>query len=497
MDTVIISGGVRLGTVSRSIGPYKIAHWIRKNGYTCQVIDFIEHYGLSDMYRMITKYVTNETLVLAISTTFLCNKLYTWQDGTEQRIPEQLVRVILEIKQKFPNLKIVLGGYMSDKLSSWGIADATIMSYTTASEEIFLEYLEHLRYEKQAPHGQLIFPSRSSKPRMMYTAARVPKYNIESDDFLFTEQDNILPGEPLPLDLSRGCIFACKFCQYPHLGKKKLDYIRAMEFVEQEILHNYKCFGTTSYYILDDTFNDTEWKVQEFYNMTQRLPFKIMYSAYIRADLIHRFPDTAYQLKESGLFGAYHGIETFHPQASKTIGKGWSGKQARVYLPQLYYNVWNAEVATHYNFIVGLTNDTKENIESTVDWFIDNDLYTMNFYTLQLFGDNNDKSLYTIQSEFDKNPEKYGYKISTPDQNQIVYWENDNWTTKTAEAFTKHLTERIVHKRKLLSWITLGMLWYGYSKETILSQPAEEYPWDEINSKSRDLYSQYYARIMH
>ena len=82
-------------------------------------------------------------------------------------------------------------------------------------------------------------------------------------------------------------------------------------------------------------------------------------------------------------------------------------------------------------------------------------------------------------------------------KNQIVHWKNDNWTTKTAEAFTEHITKRIVHKRKLLSWITLGMLWYGYSKETILSLPAEEYLWDEINKKSRDLYSQYYAKIMY
>jgi len=39
---------------------------------------------------------------------------------------------------------MVLGGYMSDRVPSWGVFDATVMSYTSATEDILLEYVSHL-----------------------------------------------------------------------------------------------------------------------------------------------------------------------------------------------------------------------------------------------------------------------------------------------------------------------------------------------------------------
>ena len=183
----------------------------------------------------------------------------------------------------------------------------------------------------------------------------------------------ILPGEPLPLEVSRGCIFACRFCQLPHLGKKKLDYIRGMNYIEDELNYNYETFGTKNYYILDDTFNDTEIKLKAFYDMSHRLPFDLNYSAYVRADLVHRFPDMAYLLKDSGMSGVFHGIESFHPSASVLLGKGWSGKHGKEFLPKLYHDVWNREVAQHLSFIVGITGDTLENVWDTAKWFVDNE----------------------------------------------------------------------------------------------------------------------------
>ncbi len=430
MNAIFWNGGIRLGMTSRYIGPYKIAHWIRKHGYMAQVIDFSNAWHEKNLYKLTKKFITPDTRILAISTTFFALDTYEWSDGSEDnRMPERLINVARRIKQEFPKIKIVVGGYQADLLSGFGVIDASIMSYTMASEDIFLEYLEHLTKGTPPPLGRLIFPKSKYLPnesRMWYDTARNPKYNIEDDDFRFIKQDCILPGEPLPLDISRGCIFACKFCQYPHLGKGKLDYIRGMEYIEQEILENYKNFGTTKYYILDDTFNDTEIKLQAFYDMTQRLPFKLSYSSYLRADLIDRFPNMAYLLKESGCFGAYHGIESFHPEASKLVGKAWSGKRGKEFLPKLYHDIWKGEVPQHTNFIVGFTGDTQKNIDDTVAWFIDNDMHSINFNYLSLFGPNNSNSIYTVQSEFDKNAEKYGYTFLEPPNGGFRSWKTDN-----------------------------------------------------------------------
>lgn len=500
MDVVFWNGGIRWETLARYVGPYKISHWIRKHGYQTQVIDFVDRLTEDQLFDATDKFVTSQTKILALSMTFISNNLYKWQSGKPARLPEHCYLVMKRIKEKYPAIKIVLGGYMSERVSGWKIVDATVMSYTTASEDIFLEYLEHLTRGTKAPDGQVIFPSfageNQGQYRTHYDRALEPRYSIETDDFKFIKDDVILPGEPLPLDVSRGCIFACRFCQYPHLGKKKLDYVRGMNYLEEEMLHNHENFGTTRYYILDDTFNDTETKMQSFYDMVQRLPFDISYSAYLRADLIHRYPNMAHLLQGSGLYGAYHGIETFHPTASKLVGKGWSGRYARDWIPELYHNIWNGQVPMHTNFIVGFTGDTEQNVLDTADWFIQNKLHSIQFNALGLFGPNNGKSRYTVQSEFDRNAEKYGFEFTSAENEGYRQWKNDNWTTASAIRVADQATKKIRPYKKINTWAIQALLWYGRQKEYLETVPHVDMPWLEYRAQTQELLGLYHERLM-
>lgn len=483
MDVIFWSGGLMVSTYTRYIGPYKISHWLRKHGYQSQVIDFAHYWKEPTLYKLTKNFITPTTKVIGISTTFMASRDYIYSDGTVHNLPESVVNVAKRIKSEYPNIKIVLGGYKSDLIDGQGIVDATIMSYTTAPDDIFLEYLEHLTKGTPPPFGKLIFPRLNvidNTPRKLFDTAREPKFNIEYDDFRFTKQDCILPGEPLPIDISRGCIFACRFCQYPHLGKGKLDYIRGMDYLEKEILHNYENFGTTSYYVLDDTFNDTEFKMQSFYDMTQRLPFKISYYAFLRADLIDRFPNTAYLLKESGLIGAYHGIESMHPEASKLVGKAWSGKRGKEFLPELYHNIWKKEVTQHLNFIVGITKEPPESINDTVKWFEDNDMHGIKVVPLGLYGKDSKTSDFTVLSEFDKNYEKYGYTF-TDDKN----WKNDYWTRESAIKFAARVKQYIDTKSRYGDWSVPTLEWYGYSRQELMTMKLLEFDW----SLNGDMYS--------
>lgn len=482
---------------NRYIGPYKIAYWMRKNSYQCQVIDFISEFSEEQLYLATKKFITTETVVLGISTTFLCADRYQWSDGISRMIPEHVITVLKKLKLEYPKLKVILGGYASDRVSDWGVIDATIMSYVSASEDIFLEYVNHLKLDSQLPLGTLEFPvlkdnmpSNCNKPRMVYNQARNPIYNIELDNFRFSKQDVILDNEVLPLDVSRGCIFSCKFCQYPHLGKKKMDYVRGMELIQEEIVHNYENFKSKNYFMLDDTFNDTEWKMSEWLKMTQRLPFEISYSAYLRADLIERFPDTAYMLKESGVFGAIHGLESLHPYASNLVGKAWSGKRAKEYIPQLFHDTWKGQVAQQLGFIVGLPKETKEDLLDTLNWFIDNKLHTVTLNSLALYGPDSKISRFSILSEFDKNAEKYGFSF---ENNK---WYNETWTKDQSDQFTVKLRERYTKHNKPGSWVSQVLLSYGYNKEMILTTKVPDINWSEIMIKDSNRYIEYYNKLM-
>ena len=480
---------------SRYVGPYKIAYWIRKHNYSCQVIDFIAEFSEEQLYAGTRKFMNSETLVLALSTTFLCADRYQWSDGVSRMIPESVVKVIIRLKEEFPKLKVIMGGYASDRLSGWGVVDATVMSYVSATEDIFLEYIDHVKTGSQSPLGRLETPvlhdnHSGTKMRMIYDQARTPKYNIELDDFKFSEQDVILPGELLPLDVSRGCIFACRFCQYPHLGKKKLDYIRGMEFLEQEIIHNYEQFGTTNYFMLDDTFNDTVEKMTAWHAMVNRLPFKISYSAYLRADLIDRFPDTAYLLSGSGLFGAIHGLESMHPYSSNLIGKAWSGKRAKEFIPKLFHDIWGSQVAQQLGFIVGLPKETKQDLLDTYQWFVDNKLHHVSLNFLQLFGPDSKTTRFSILSEFDKNAEKYGF---TFENNK---WRNETWTQDESRIFKEELRTMYLKHNRVNSWTGQVLFSYGYDRDFLLRATSSEIDWEKVFVIDRSKYQDYYQRLM-
>jgi radical SAM superfamily enzyme YgiQ (UPF0313 family) len=481
--------------ISRYIGCYKIAHWIRKQGYQAQVIDYLMSMDYEKLYLVTKKFITDRTLILGISTTFMCTRHHLWNDGTHRIMPEFLIQVLQALKQEYPKLKVIVGGYAADYVPGFGVIDASVMSYTSATEDIFLEYLDHCRSGSALPLGSLtaIRDSRSQddvaqiKPRMCYNQARSPKYNIELDDFRFVEQDVILPNEALPLDISRGCIFACRFCNYPHLGKKKLDYVRGMEYIKSELNYNYETFGIRNYQLLDDTFNDTEWKISEFAKIVNSLPFKINYSCYLRADLLERFSDVPYQLAESGLAGAFFGLESLHPYASNLVGKAWSGRKARDYVPHLSHNIWKNQVVVQLAMIIGLPKETEADLISTFNWFEQNNLHHARVGVLSMI-----KNPGSSASEFEKQPEKYGFTFD-----HLGRWVNETWTYTEAITAKNMLDQKYRAIGITGSWFATGLLALGYSKEKIFATKNRELrKVFNIETHAKENADVYYHRLM-
>lgn len=434
--------------IHRYIGPYKVAHYLRQHGFSTQVIDFITYFSEDELYNATTKSITNETLMIGVSLTFI--------GATQFRaVSPKIKNVLKRIKDAYPHIKFIAGGYNANFWNSFGIFDANITSY---GEDITLELAKSYRDKTPAPLHQKKLALDGQGLINVYDQSLNTVYNIETDNFRFIKDDCIMPGETLPLEISRGCIFKCKFCNHRNLGRGKLDYLRSFACVKEELLYNYSTFGTTNYVIICDTFNDTEYKMNEWYKMVSSLPFKINYCAYLRADLIHRYPDTAHQLKESGLIAAFHGLESLHPEASKIVGKGWSGKHAKEYIPKLYHDIWEGKISQYLSFIVGLPGEDEEHLNSTVDWFISNDLHSAWFFDLGL----TKKGIRDL-SEFERNSEKYGYQF---DKN--LDWYLPNMTYKEAVVIRDKLNTKLAPHVKTSVWNMMGLLSLGFDKTQLL-----------------------------
>src|SRR5882672_11418409 len=265
MDAVILSSGPYSPTgtkfVYRYIGPYKIAHACRAYGYDVQVIDFINFMSEAQVYTYAKRFITAKTTVLAISTTFLFFKVYAGgaSKANASMWPEHILAAVTRLKREHPRLKLILGGYNSNIAEGHDIVDGAVLNY---GEDIFLELLDHLSLGMDEPIYQTIEINDQGETRKIYNTARDKRHDITTDNHIFTRQDCIPPGETLPLEVSRGCIFTCKFCHHLLLGRGKLDYLRSFECIREELLHNYAQWGITNYYVICDTFNDTLEKMQ-------------------------------------------------------------------------------------------------------------------------------------------------------------------------------------------------------------------------------------------
>jgi hypothetical protein len=220
---VIIFTGVAGNIFQRSIGSYQLAHNLRNDGFSCQVIDFVDHLSYNELLSLAQSFVDESTLCLGISTTFFSNINFIGNSDTLPLIiPDNLEKVCKEIKQKNPAIKIAMGGAKANHGINYSWVDSIFNGY---SEDTFTEYVKLLSNNKKN-----YFIKKINQIEVYDKQNTV--FDIVSLNHRFIKQDCITEGETLPIEISRGCIFKCKFCAYPLNGKKKLDYIRSYECVK-------------------------------------------------------------------------------------------------------------------------------------------------------------------------------------------------------------------------------------------------------------------------
>lgn len=430
MNEIIFLTGIWPKWHSRPIGAYQLAYWLRSNNIECQVIDFCQWFTSSELIELTSRFVGPKTKFIGISTSF-------WKDNS---IPDNISEFINGFRQIFPGIKIIFGGARADSDFLKSIADITIVG---ESENKLVELIK----------GHNVFK----------------KFDITTLSHRFTEKDCILEGEVLPIELGRGCIFKCKFCGHHNLGKPKNTYQRCFHEIEAEIIYNHENFKTSKYMFLDDTVNEDIDKVKNLSLIPEHTGVNIEWTGYLRADLLWAFDDSPELLLKSGLKSCFFGIETFNQKAATSIGKGWSSKHGKTFLKELHSNIWDNKISIWNNFIIGLPQESKSDLETTLDWCLENPMGVHKFVGLNLYSNRTDNG---SRSEFSKNPELHGYSF---DSNGT--WKNDFFdqhsANKLCEEFNSILDSN--NKNKISSWQMFDLINCGFSIEILKELPASSF----------------------
>lgn len=430
-------------------GPYQVAWYIRQHGYASQVLDFLYFMTKEQRLNLYNKFITTETKIVGWAP-FLMGTIQTLDYGLDL-----CLEIIQEVKENFPWVKIVIGGpvvhwFLSEgyKLTSCKI-DAI---FEGEAEYSFLDYCDYVFKKTPHPYFQI---------KQGFKIIKTNKtYDISSCRMRYENNDFILPGESLGLELSRGCIFKCKFCQYPNIGKDKNDFNRSIDIIKETLIYHYENFGTTIYHIADDTLNSHRERTQRLYEMIKNLPFKIQFIGYIRIDLLDIWPEQLHILPEMGLTSCHFGIESLDPESCKLIGKGWGAKNYKTWIPKVK-SYWKDDVIINCSLIAGLGKETEKDWNYTHDWFLDSEIDDFWYQALNL--DYN-----TMSSEFEKNAAKYGYRWPDP-VNKPKRWISDYTDSYSARKWCESKrTENINQKKIPSAWNYVSYLNYGFTREQIL-----------------------------
>jgi hypothetical protein len=420
MEIILVNGGIIAPGFGRYPGCYRLATELRKNGFSVQVIDFYHRLHFQDFYRLVESLIGTDTLFLGWSSTFSMRILGS-RHNSNKKIP-----VSLQFAYKFPQLDIRPFYFSFEEIQQLQdlLRKNSVKFIVGGSEdrEFFEDYDINYFFIGQADKSIVEFAKALKNKQTPRYRIEINKKNkirklIHQDDYYFHEfnqsiinwhqTDYILPGESLPLEVARGCIFKCTYCNYQLNGKTKNDYVKYEDVLYQELITNYEKYGTTYYMISDDLFNDTKEKIYMWHNLSSKLPFQLKWGSYLRLDMIHAWPETAQILLESGLQSTLFGIETLHDSAGKIVGKGL-GKTRTLKTLDHVKKEWQDKVRISSGFIVGLPGETFEDNNNTFNWAMSSGhLDSFFFNPLQIFKNNNEFAVQTMSNSF----EKYGYRI--------------------------------------------------------------------------------------
>lgn len=520
-------------STSRYMGAYKVAHEVRQHGFSVQVVDFQNHLDRKTLKQIIKKFVGDETLLIGVSNTFrnfpllnfrssICN-FDPFEDYTQEEIDEwhqyqnfnrfftlggPADRDVKQLVQKInPKVKFIMGGAN------------TSPNHENAEGEEVIDYInlgfgdvtvpELLQQLKEGNNDSTNYPTNSNE--IFTLTDPKSRLDIENSTMTWQPEDHVLDGEILPLEVSRGCIFKCRFCNFPLNGKQKNESLRSISCIENELIDNYEKYGVTDYWLTDDTFNDDHDKVIAWYEMSQRLPFKLKWSSYIRWDLVYanrnRDIPQAKLLADSGATLLHLGIESTNPESAKDVGKGWNPMEQFEFLREMKQTIMK-DVDFISGFIAGLPSDTTKTLRDMSNFLCSKQNPLVNSLMTPLYirniGDTADHFTELSTSEFSKSWKEWGYEPTTVDmkgqpipkefldmaQNVIVWKNKSGLTMYDAWKFTGRYESRMVSLGKQ----KIGSLFYSHGLP--LKDPRLHATKTDYDSKNQNIFNfKEYAKV--
>jgi hypothetical protein len=449
---------------SRNAGAYKIAAEMRNLGHNVEVLDFIVYWPEEAIKKYFEERADQIDVVAWSSQFFFRHSFY--------------LEYCDYIKELNPNITIITGGPKVANLLNFTKSKYLIAGY---AETAIVDVLNHIEKKPNKLKFQIVNGQYYVDCLKHYTMIELPPLETK-----YHPSDYIIPSETLTLSTSRGCIFKCDFCTYPYIGKKKGEFTRmGAETYYNELMQNYIQWGTTNYYLADETANDLIDKLMDLEEAAKMLPFKLDITGFARLDLLIKQEPHWALFKNIGFTNWHLGVETFSPTSLKAISKPYSPVKLQQALIKIREYFPEANMTA--SFILGAPYDSPELFEKhTISWLTGTGKGVLS--GISIFALNVPRETpYAVGSEISKNFRNYGYNEMTADEiahemklhpsitmstveetsKYNVLWSTPDWNVISTETYSREITKTALQPNNISCWTRSRAINVGITPQEI------------------------------
>ena len=181
------------------------------------------------------------------------------------------------------------------------------------------------------------------------------------DRTLFGNDPYIVDGKyEATMSTARGCVFDCVFCSVPVINGRKMrarsigNVITEIEALREE--------GVNSIHFIDDLFNYSKKRVEEFCDEVIDRDLKISWRDLSRVELLDN--SLLEKMRESGCYKLAFGLESGTPRILRYIGKNDDLDKVR----RVVGKCNELGIETKGFFTIGYPTETEEDIRRTLDF---------------------------------------------------------------------------------------------------------------------------------
>ncbi len=276
------------------------------------------------------------------------------------------LKIAEKVKEHIPNAYVVFAGPQADLSAIDTIREIPYVDYICCGEgeltvvPFFASLIEgnpnHAIKGLVYREGDRII--KNPRPDLIENLDSLPAIDYSllnySNEGLTTRAKTLFP-----VDVGRGCPFACTFCSTKTFWARKYR-LKSAEKIISEIKHIHETYGVTSFNFEHDMFTMNREKVIKICKMLKQLDFPITWRCSARVDCID--DELIDIMSDAGMNILFVGIESGSPRMQKLINKNLKLDD----VPRKLRYIANKGVKVTASFIFGFPDETEQDFAQTM-----------------------------------------------------------------------------------------------------------------------------------